>query len=373
MRRLKRERDDFLRAIFDELGALADEEKLEGRARFAGPERLVVDDRVEVRAKTVVVATGAASTIPEALSPVRELVLTNETVFDMDDLPRSIGVVGAGPLGLELAIAFARLGVRTAVFDEADAVAGLKDREVRRVARETFGAELDLKLGVRISTERAPGGAYVRWTGSGGEGEATFERVLAAAGRPPNLKDLDLPAAGVELDDHGIPKFDLQTLRCGDRPVFIAGDASHDRPVLHEAARQGRLAGLKAARLPDVTREPPPAALSIVFTDPDIAQVGQPLAALGAGARVGHCDFNAGRGQIEGRRGGMIRLWAGADGRIAGGEMVGPGVEHIAHLVAFMVQQGMTPAEALALPYYHPTFEEDLRDCLRDLNSASSG
>ena len=368
MARVQAERKRFLRSIFEELDEIPAAEKIDGRARFVGPNSLRVDDRVQVEASAVVIATGSSSSVPEPLQPVMDRVLTNETVFDLEELPGSLAVVGAGPLGIELAVAFARLGARTAVFDEGHSVGGLKDREVGRAARELMGAELDLKLGVKVEAVRSPDGVSVRWAGWGGEGEAVFDRVLAAAGRPPNLKDLDLEAAGLELDERGVPRHDPATLRCGNSAVFIAGDANQDLPVLHEASRQGDLAGRNAARLAEIETGVTPARLSIVFTDPDMASVGEPLEALGEGAAVGCCDFGAGRGLIESRAGGTIRLYARReDGILIGGEMVGAGVEHLAHAVAFMVQQRMTARAALELPFYHPTFEEDLKDCLRDL------
>ena len=83
---------------------------------------------------------------------------------------------------------------------------------------------------------------------------------------------------------------------------------------------------------------------------------------------MGCCDFDAGRGLLEGRPDGLMRLYAcRSTGAIAGGEMVGPAVEHLAQFAAVLVQQEMTPADALRLPFYHPTFEEGLKDCLRDL------
>lgn len=370
MARLHRERDRFLRGIYDDLDRIPAQGKIEGKARFAGPTTLLVDDRLRVEAKAIVIATGASSAIPQPLRPVRDRVLTNETVFELTDLPRSIAVLGAGPLGIELGAAFTRLGVRTTVFDKGDTIGGLKDPEVARVAADTLSRELDLKLGVEIEASPSSDGAGVSWHGASGQGEAAFEYVLAAAGRPPNLKDLNLEAAGLALDEHGTPLYDRRTMRCGESAIFIAGDADHDRPVLHEASREGRIAGANAARYPSVADEPGDAALSIVFTDPDMAAVGEPLTALGEDGVAGGCDFNRGRGLIEGRPDGLMRLYARRNDRtIAGAEMIGAAVEHLAQLVALLVQQRVTVDAALNLPFYHPTYEELLKDCLLELRT----
>lgn len=367
MARVRGERDRFLQSILEGVEDIPAEQKIEGRARFTGPTSLALGDGTEIEAKAVVLATGSHPSVPKPLQAVEDRVLTNETVFDLEDLPRSLAVVGAGALGIELATAFARLGVRTTVFDQGESVGGLKDPEVGRAARKLLQAEFELKLGVEIEAAADPDGVRLRWSGPG-TGEAVFERVLAAAGRPPSLDGLELETAGLALDDHGVPRHDRATLRCGESAVFIAGDVSGDLPVLHEASRQGDVAGRNAARLAKVEASPPPAALSIAFTDPDIASVGTPLKALGEDAAVGRCDFDAGRGRVEDRSDGLIRVYARReDGVLAGGEMVGPGVEHLAHLLAFMVQSRMTPGAALELPFYHPTYEENLKDCLRDL------
>ena len=368
MARVQSERDHFLRSILEELNAIPAAEKIDGLARFVGPTTLKVADGVKVLAKSVVIATGATPSIPKLLAPLKARVLTSDTVFDLEDLPFSLAVVGAGPLGLELAAAFTRLGVRTTVFDERDSLGGLKDAQVGKAARALLGAELDLKLRVKIEAQPDPDGSKIRWTGADGAGEAMFDRVLVAAGRPPDLKHLDLQAAALDLDERGIPLHDPTTLRCGDSAVFIAGDAANDLPVLHVASRQGEVAGRNAATLPVVQSCTPQSALSIVFTDPDIAVIGQPLKSLGEDAAIGRCDFDAGRGRIEHRPGGMISIYAHRkDGIIAGGEMVGAGVEHLAHTMAIMVQQRITVKAALELPFYHPTFEEVLKNCLREL------
>lgn len=366
MARVHALRDRFLRAIAETVDAIPATEKIEGRARFIAPSLLDVAGWGEVKARAVVIATGAVSTVPDFLDPVRAHVLTSETVFELTDLPQSLAVIGAGPLGIELGAAFTRLGVRTAIFDQGDSIGGLRDHVVVAEARRLLGQELDLHLGVKLQAAPAREGARLHWRGNAGSGEAAFECVLAAVGRTPNLRGLGLTEAGLSLDEHGTPVFDRATMQCEDAPVFIAGDADHDRPVLHEANKEGAIAGSNAACWPNVIRHQRTTPLSIVFTDPDIATIGTPLSAIDE-ALIGHCDFAAGRALIEGRPGGIMRVYAQRDGVIAGAEMVGPAVEYLAHLVAGWVQTGITAKEVLRWPFYHPTYAEDLKDCLRGL------
>ena len=199
----------------------------------------------------------------------------------------------------------------------------------------------------------------LRWRGKAGSGEAEFARVLAATGRAPNLRGLGLEEACLVVDQHGTPIFDRATMQCGDAPVFLAGDADHDRLLLHEANNEGAIAGSNAALWPHVIQHQRATPLSIVFTDPDVATIGAPLSAT-EDAIIGSCNFDAGRALFEGRPGGGVRIYARKDGEITGAEMVDPAVEYLAHLVAGWVQGRMTVAEALHLPFSIPRMGKNL-------------
>ena len=367
LRRVRRERDHFVKAVLDDVAKIPASEKIRGHARFVGINKLAVDDRILVTAKSVVLAAGARPAVPKELMGLEHRILTHETVFELRDLPRSIAIIGAGPLGIEFGVAFARLGVRTSVFDVETAIGGIGDDEVLEAAVSHFSKELDLHLGVSFEAKRRPKGVNIRWHGTGKTGSSTFEYVLAASGRPPHLDNLDLKITGLALNEKNIPIFDSDTMQCGDRAVFIAGDIDNDRPVLHEASRQGEVAGRNAARFPKVLAHPPGPPFAIVFTSPDIAKIGVSLKDLNGDGAEGRSDDN-GRARVDGSNIGMIKIYARrSNGVIAGAEMFGPDVEHLAHLLAWTVQLKMKVKDILQLPFYHPTVEEGLRTALRDL------
>ena len=171
----------------------------------------------------------------------------------------------------------------------------------------------------------------------------------------------------------GVPRFDPATLRCGDSHVFIAGDVDADQPLLHVAAEEGRIAGENAARFPDIRVHRRSVPLAIAFTEPQTAVLGQTPATLAAGSfAVGQVDFaNQGRSRVIDRAEGLARLYGDrASGRLLGAQLIGPAAEHLAHLLAWTVQQGLTVDEVLALPFYHPVVEEGLRTALRELQQA---
>src|SRR5262249_12517383 len=160
---------------------------------------------------------------------------TNESIFELRSLPRSVAVVGAGPLGLEIAQALARLGVDITVFEQSDRLAGLHDAEVAKELTAILETDFSLCLGVKLNAARVDNQVHVTWLGPSTKTKS-FERILLAAGRPPELHYLNLSATGMPVDERGIPHFDKATLQCGSAPIFIAGDVDGDRPVLHEAS-----------------------------------------------------------------------------------------------------------------------------------------
>lgn len=340
---------------------------LMGDARFIASDTLEVDGK-RVRAQAFVVATGSRPVLPAAFLALGDRVLTTDTLFARTELPRSIGIVGVGAIGLELGLALSRLGVRVVAGDAQTAIAGIRDPMVQERAVERFGRELHLWLGAPMQARIVADGVEV----SSGERRDTVEMVLAAVGRRPNVEGLDLDRAGVSLYGKAQPMFDPVTLRAGDAPVFFAGDVNPDRPLLHEAADEGVIAARGAIAL--VSGAPPvlPARrtpLSIVFSDPDVCAVGTPFDALDPRQVViGTAQGSAnGRSRIMGTPENLIRVYADrANGRLLGAAMLTMRGEHIAHLLAWALQRGEAVAALLELPSYHPTIEELLQSALKD-------
>lgn len=155
-------------------------------------------------------------------------------------------------------------------------------------------------------------------------------------------------------------------MQLADLPIFIAGDANGEPMKLQNAAEEGKFAGINACRsIPLRTSKQPD--ISIAFTNPNICAVGVQLDEL-SNPVIGQQRFGPiGRALIMGSNRGMIRLYADPiNGRLLGAAMVGPRVEHLAHLVAWSIQQVMTVEEMLDMPFYHPVIEEALQDALKD-------
>jgi dihydrolipoamide dehydrogenase len=374
MARVRSERDRFVGFVTDAVNGWAAEDRLLGMARFLDETRLAVDDHTEVRATRVVIATGSRPRLlPEWRQALGAKLLVNDDVFDWATLPASLAVVGAGVIGLELAQALHRLGVRVRLYGRHRRIGSISDPLLQALALPLFERSLPWWPDAQALQPSLDGdGVRVRCLHEGRVEEEHFDALLAAIGRVPNVDRLGLEHTGLPLDPDGVPVYDRRTGQIGVSPVFLAGDAADDRPLLHEAADDGRIAGDNAGRWPDVRVRPRRAPLAVVFSDPQIMSAGAShaeLVAAGVDFEVGEVDFgDQGRSRVILRNEGALRVYGErGSGRFLGAEMVGPAAEHIGHLLAWSAQRGDTVQQMLDSPYYHPVIEEGLRTALRQL------
>jgi dihydrolipoamide dehydrogenase len=250
---------------------------------------------------------------------------------------------------------------------------------VLQAATVALAGELDLRFGQTVVGARQMGAEIELHTrdANGIDRIERYSHVLVAAGRSPNVDQIGLEHTGIALGDKGIPLFDSMTMQCGSSPVFIAGDANDERPVLPEAADHGRIAGDNAGRYPDVRPGLRRTALAIAFTEPNIATVGASWRELCSAAAhhsfaIGQVSFeNQGRSRVMLQNKGLLRVYGEyGTGRFLGAEMVAPRGEHLAHLLSWACQARLTVAQMLDMPFYHPVIEEGVRTALRELAAA---
>ncbi len=378
MARVRSERDRFVGFVLDAVEHWPAEHRLRGQARFVSDHTLEVDGHTRVQAARIVIATGSHPVRPAAWQhELGDRLIVNDDVFDWATLPSSVAVAGAGVIALELAQALHRLGVRVRLYGRSERLGPLTDPVLQALTRDVFSGELPLLLGAKdLQPVRLANGVLMRCTTRDGQPhEEEFEWLLAATGRQPNVAGLGLAAATLPLDANGVPRFDRRTGQCGNAPVFIAGDVQADRPVLHEAADAGRIAGDNAGRFPDVRVRPRRTPLAVVFSEPQIMLAGASHAELqqgGVAFETGSASFeDQGRSRVIGRNQGAVHVYGErGTGRFLGAEMIGPAAEHIGHLLAWCVQRGDTVQQMLDSPFYHPVIEEGLRTALRQLQRA---
>jgi dihydrolipoamide dehydrogenase len=353
--------DKVLSTSTDDMG----DEFIEGHARFLEPGLLAVGER-RIRARRVIIATGTSPIVPPAWKAFGDRILTTDEIFELETLPQSLAVIGLGVIGLELGQAFHRLGVEVTGIDQLEVIGNIDDPDINQLARQLIGKEMPLWLGHPASIEEAGDG---RLRVSAGQQSVIVDKVLVAIGRAPNLSGLDVDKAGITLNAAGVPDYNPNTMQIGDQPVFIAGDVNLDRQLLHEAADEGRIAGINAVSdAPVAFRRKTP--LVITFSDPNIVMVGARYSQLDLdNTLIGSVAFGMlGRALIMGRNKGQLRLYADkSSGRLLGASMVAPHGEHLGHLLNWCIEQRLTVLQMVRMPFYHPVLEEAIQPVLRDL------
>ena len=325
MARVRRERDRFVGFVTQGVDAIPAADKVVGYAHFIDDTTLAVGD-ITINTRATVIATGSATSYPAAWNALGDRLVTNETVFEWTTLPKSVAVFGPGVIGLELGQALHRLGVRIKVFGRGGGVGPLSDPELVAEARRVFGAEFYLDTDAHADVSLDGDAVAVRYRALDGETRTEhFDYLLAATGRRPNVAKLGLERTSATRDASGVPAFDRETMQCGASPIFIAGDANGDVPLLHEAADEGRIAGDNAAHFPDVHAGMRRSPLSVVFTDPQIAVVGSGWRQLRDVAHVtGRVSFDdQGTARVKQRNRGRLHLNAEVlAGKLLGAAMI---------------------------------------------------
>lgn len=377
MARVKSERDRFVGFVVEDVMAWNENRRIIGQAKFLDAHTIQVGDHTRIRAERIVIATGSRPHIAPEWQALGDRLIVNDDVFSWNTLPESVAVFGPGVIGLELGQALHRLGVRTEIFGRHNTIGGISDPVVLAEAVRIFSAELPLHLDTHAEPRlNAEGKVEVHWQRSGESGVMVADYLLAATGRIPNTDNIGLENLDIVRDARGVPVADPLTMQTSIPHIFIAGDASAQLPLLHEAADQGKIAGDNAGRYPNIAGGLRRSPIGVVFSDPQIASVGQRYAALQAqyGERfdssvaIGEVSFkNQGRSRVMLVNKGHLRVYADkADGKFLGAEMAGPAAEHLAHLLAWAHQMQMTVPQMLEMPFYHPVIEEGLRTALRD-------
>ncbi|MCF7528892.1 dihydrolipoyl dehydrogenase [Neisseria lisongii] len=375
MNRVKSERDRFVGFVVEDVEAWPSEKRIMGAAKFIDEHTVQIDDHTQITAKTFVIATGSRPVILPQWQGLGDKLIINDDVFSWDDLPQSVAVFGPGVIGLELGQALNRLGVKVEIFGLGGFMGGITDPVVLEEAKTVFGEELALHLDAKTEVKlNGDGKVEVYWEQNGESGVFAADYLLAAVGRRPNVDNIGLENLNIDVDARGVPVADPLTMQTSIPHIFIAGDASNQLPLLHEASDQGKIAGDNAGRYPNIQGGLRRSSIGVVFTNPQIASVGLRFAQLQTRYQeneyvTGEVSFrNQGRSRVMLVNKGHMRVYAEkATGLFLGAEIFGPAAEHLAHLLAWAHQMKMTVPQMLDMPFYHPVIEEGLRTALRDV------
>ncbi|RKZ49091.1 MAG: dihydrolipoyl dehydrogenase, partial [Candidatus Parabeggiatoa sp. nov. 3] len=298
---------------------------------------------------------------------------TTDDFFELDDLPDSIAVIGLGAIGCELGQALARLGVKVVGVEMLSNVAGLSDPKVNKVAIEELAKSFDVWLETAAQLSETAEGKIKVETDDGRS--IIVDKVLASLGRRPNIDNMGLEVFNLGLSNGFKNWVNPNTMQIGNLPLFVAGDVGSLKPILHEVADEGTIAGYNAVQneVQAFERRVP---LRIAFTDPQVVIVGASFAELAEQEFItGERSFVVqGRTKVMARNHGLLRVYAHSEsGRLLGSEMMIPDGEYIGHFLAMAIENEMTVREVMATPFYHPTVLEGLDNALNAIAAQLEG
>ncbi len=362
-------RDTFVdMTLSHSIDMLPEEQLIESNVQFVDDNTLQTEDGEQIRAKRIIIATGSRPIIPDSWSAFADDIITTDEIFELEQLPESVAVIGLGVIGLEIGQALHRLGVQVTGIDQQTVIAGLDDPEVNQAAIDVIGKEFPMWLGTTASIEKLDNGK-LRVTA--GEHSVEVEKIFASIGRRPNTDKLGLENTSLEISAKGVPVFNPHTMQLGDSPVYIAGDCTAEKAILHEAGFEGRVAGYNVMQdTPVEFRHKTP--LAITFCDPNIVTVGARLSELDENSiAIGEVKLApVGRALIMGKNKGLIRVYADkTTGKLLGASMACTRGENLGHLLCWCIEMGMTVQQLLRMPFYHPVIEEALQAALYNLKS----
>lgn len=367
---MRKWKDGIVRQLAGGLATLCERrvvQRIRGRGRFAGPQRLLLDDSdySSVEFEQAIIATGSRPLVPPGLAISADgRVMDSTGALALPDVPGRLLVVGGGYVGLELGTVYAALGSRVTVAEMSDRLMGGTDPDlVEPLARRLEGLFEAIHLETRVAAAaEGRDGVAVTLEGAGVDGEERFDRVLVAVGRVPNTDDLGLDEVGVEVGDDGVIAVDAQR-RSNVGHLLAIGDAAGGLKLAHEAMHEGRVAAEVVAGRPAAFE--PRAVPAVVYTDPEIAWCGLTEgAAQQDGIEVDVLRFPwraSGRALTMGGEDGLTKLLvAPGSGRLLGMGAVGRGAEGLVAEAVLAIEMGAV-AEDLALSIHpHPGLAETL-------------
>jgi pyruvate/2-oxoglutarate dehydrogenase complex dihydrolipoamide dehydrogenase (E3) component len=291
---------------------------IDGAARFADASTILAGDRA-IRSRAFLITTGARPHIPPIAGLHSVPFLTYEQIFDNDRLPRRMIVVGGGPIGMEMAQAYQRLGAEVTVI--ADRLLPKDEPEVRQTLQRVFERDGVRFLWGRAESVRKDGAEIVVATG---HKEARADLLLVASGRKPAVAELDLEKAGVKHSARGIPVDDR--LRTNVKHIYAAGDVVGGYQFTHFAGWQAFQA-VRNALLPGSNSGFTDLVPWVTFTDPEAAHIGlteeQARAKFAGDIEIRQWDVSRiDRAVCEDDREGFIKVVARKDGTIIGATAV---------------------------------------------------
>lgn len=339
-----------------------------GTARFVSDEAIDVEGVGTLRSKRFVLATGARPFVPPIPGLEEAGYLTYESLFETDTLPRTVTVLGGGPIGLEMAQVMSRLGASVTVVEMQDRILPKDDPDVAVALQDRLEEEgLTFRLGARATGVRAETDGKIVEVEDGAP--VRGDEILVAVGRRPALEGLELERAGVRTDGGSVVvDGSLRTTSAG---IWAAGDVTGGLQFTHVAEYMAKTA-LRNALVPGWSTVNYDAVPWVTYTDPEVAHVG--LSQAEAEARGGvtyRYDFDdLDRAIVDGATAGFVKISADGKGRVLGATIVGAHAGELLMPLVLAKQHGLTLSDLANTVWPYPTMAEGVKRAANEYQRA---
>jgi pyruvate/2-oxoglutarate dehydrogenase complex dihydrolipoamide dehydrogenase (E3) component len=330
-----------------------------GSARFLSPREVEVDGVGRIRSRRFVIATGAVPVAPPIPGLEEIGYLDHHTLFDIDELPARVGVLGGGPIGLEIAQVLARLGARVTVLERMPRVLPKEDEDIAAMLLEMLRAEgIDIRVGEKVVGVERDGDARALLTEGGGR--TVVDDIFVATGRRPALDGLELDRAGVQVRDGAVVVDD--SLRTSSPGIWAAGDVTGGLQFTHVADYMAKTV-LRNALIPGSVRVDYDNVPWVTYTDPEVAHVGwsQERAEAEGGTTYTYGLDDLDRAIVDGTDRGIVKISADRRGRILGATILGSHAGELLMPVVLARKHGLRLSDLSGTIFPYPTMVEGVK------------
>ena len=335
-----------------------------GEAHFSGNTEIKLNG-TSLSAKKFVIATGAEAAVPPIDGLADTHFITHATAFEQSTLPKRLVIIGGGPIGLEFAQVYSRLGATVTVVEMLPRLLSNEDEDVTRALMSTFGAEgINILLGTAVKEVRNNSGVtIIRVEGETDTTELEVDGVFVATGRRPRTRGFGLEDIGVETNPGGVTVD--HALRTSVRNIWGAGDVVGGPQFTHVADYQAKLV-LRNAFFPFSSRASYDNIPSVIYTDPEVARVGMSEGAAvdkyGDDAKTYRYDFSdLDRAIVDEKGNGFVKLISGPRDRILGATVVASDAGNLIMPIVLAMQKGMKLTALSRVVYPYPTMAEGVK------------
>ncbi|MEM3832698.1 MAG: dihydrolipoyl dehydrogenase [Thermoprotei archaeon] len=370
-------KDQIITKLRDGIKYLCEEngsEIITGTARIKSSTQVIVktnNNEQVIDTKNIIIATGSTPIQLPNLIFDNKHVLSSKDIFEMDDIPNSLLIVGGGAIGIELGTALAKLGTQVTIVELMNQILPGVDPEIAR-----FETRILTRLGIKIHTESTVSNinisnrtieASIRKK-TGEDFKVNIEKILVSVGRRPNSNSLGLENVGVKLDEKDFIIVDKK-MRTNIPNIYAVGDVVGPPYLAHKAFKQGLTAAEVIGGLPSEYDHK--AIPQVIYSDPEIALVGlsdQEAKNYGYDTMIGRFSFAAsGRALTENSTEGFVKIIADKKtGVVLGAQMIGPKVSELISEIALAIEMGATMEDLGFTMHPHPTLSESIMEAAED-------